>query len=282
MIRPSNFIVMQKSSPAKKVVLITGGTSGLGLEVVRLYLERGFEVITTGRNILNVNENSDSLKLFTVDFSDLEQTALTALKICENCEIDMIINNAGVLSPPDLIMTRDGLEYTFQVNFLSHLLLNEIIINKTADRKLVIAAVTSPVYRIADSRVVFPSVINSYKRAKAYADSKLFLTLMCEYLSEKYQYRDIKCIGFDPGVFSSRIYRMQNKWFRVSYNIAAPFMRSSRNVALSLVSLLENDTLATGSVYDLRNRMRSKPGVENLKLKSFWDDCYKRIGQFLK
>ncbi len=41
---------MQRSLSDLRTVLITGGTSGLGLELVKLYLDKGFEVVATGRN----------------------------------------------------------------------------------------------------------------------------------------------------------------------------------------------------------------------------------------
>ncbi|MCK7521452.1 MAG: hypothetical protein MZV64_29070 [Ignavibacteriales bacterium] len=108
-----------------------------------------------------------------------------------------MINNAGILSHPEFIRTIDGHEMTFQVNYLAHLLINEIVINKRKPLKpLIIAATTSPVYRMANVKVIASQSKAGYKSVNAYASSKLYLALMCRYLSEKYAGKEVKCFSF--------------------------------------------------------------------------------------
>ena len=54
---------------------------------------------------------------------------------------------------------------------------------------------------------------------------------------------NLNCFSFDPGTFSSGIYRMQKRWFREMYRIAAPFMRSPVKVAKGLAELLLEDNI---------------------------------------
>ena len=273
---------MQKSLSDLRTVLITGGTSGLGLELVRLYLNMGFKVVATGRHKFEDEVVKSRVELFNVDFSDLNQTAEGIKKICEIYNFDLVINNAGVLGPPDFIITADGLEYTFQVNFLSHLLVNEIIIrNKPEIKRLLTAAVTSPVYRVARPDMAFSFSERTYRPLKAYSDSKLLLTLMCRHLSELNRGSGMTFISFNPGVFSSGIFRMQREWFRFMYKIGAPFMMSPGKVALTLAKTLERDDLVNGSIYDLKGRVRSVPATDDSITGNFWKECYRRIEQFL-
>ena len=109
-------------------ILITGGTSGLGLALVRSFLKKGCYVVATGRQNGTIDDNSGRFKLIKVDFSSLRKTADAIKSICRDNQFDLVVNNAGVLSPPDFMLTEDGNEYTFQVNFLAHLLINEIIV----------------------------------------------------------------------------------------------------------------------------------------------------------
>jgi NAD(P)-dependent dehydrogenase (short-subunit alcohol dehydrogenase family) len=141
-------------------------------------------VVVTGRKQISPVLPCERFKLFNVDFSNLEETAGNVNKICDSYNFDIVINNAGVLGPGNLIVTGNGHEYTFQVNFLAHLIVNEIIIRRrTSDRPLTTAVITSLVYRIAGSDIVF-LLLRNYRPFKAYTGSKLFLTLMCSHLSE--------------------------------------------------------------------------------------------------
>ncbi len=273
---------MEKSGSGLQTVLITGGTSGLGLELVRLFLDKGDIVIATGRNPERVQQFKERFKLFVVDFSDLKVTDGIAREICRSYSPDLVINNAGVLSPPDVFITADDLEYSFQVNFLSHLLLNEIIIKSQTEKgKLFIASVTSQVYRNVNPDQDLLNFKASYRPFKAYSLSKFFLALMCNHFSERYDGTIRKCIGFDPGIFSSGIPRMQKSWFRIMYLIGTPFMKSSRKAAISLTRVIERNDLISGSVYDFRGRVRPLPGIDDKIRNDFWKECYKEIERFL-
>ncbi|HQG62440.1 MAG TPA: SDR family NAD(P)-dependent oxidoreductase, partial [Bacteroidales bacterium] len=58
-----------------KIILITGGTSGLGLELVKSFLDKGNTVIATGRRELELKSYEGKFHLYRVDFSDLKETA---------------------------------------------------------------------------------------------------------------------------------------------------------------------------------------------------------------
>ena len=263
-------------------VLITGGTSGLGLELVRLYAGKGYNVITTGRRNKTPAEFSDNVHLVKVDFSSLALVSETVKEICKYNDIGIVINNAGVFSSPDLILTEDNLEYTFQVNFLSHLLINEIIIrNRNKEHNLLISVVTSPVYKTVESALK-PGVSGKpYRRFKTYSESKFFLVLMCKYLSDVCKGAGVKIIGFDPGVFSSDIFRMQGRFLRELYRIAAPFMRNPATVASALGVITGREDTKSGSVYDRHGRAFHVPLKDETLMESFWIQCNGLIEKYL-
>jgi NAD(P)-dependent dehydrogenase (short-subunit alcohol dehydrogenase family) len=269
---------MDRKPESRKSILITGGTSGLGLELVHLFLDRGFDVITTGRQQVHIHGYSDSFFLYQVDFSDLKQVAITARAICEAHKLSYIINNAGVLSPPEYIKTIDGLEYTFQVNFISHLLINEIILTWMKESGPVrIAAITSPVYRFTGSDPYSQQGKDDYNAMRAYSSSKLYLVLMCGFLSSKYNKQVLQCFSFDPGTFSSGIYRMQKGWFRTMYHIASPFMRKPSVVAKLLEGLMLKDVIVNGMIYSGLKHSRKMPVEDSVKTDAFFRSCYDLI-----
>jgi retinol dehydrogenase-12 len=273
---------MANSAPESPKVLVTGGTSGLGLSLVKLFLKKGYEVVATGRQPVTIHEDAGRFTFLMTDFSSLNQTANAAKKLCRNFKFDIVINNAGVLSPPDFLLTDDGFEYTFQVNFLSQLLLNEIILSNALPGKPVqVLNVTSMVYGIAENQLKIPDSVSGYRPLKAYANSKLYLALMCIHLPVKYPAMNLKCIAFDPGIFSSGIYRMQKKWFRVMYMVGALFMKSPEKTAGRIGEILETEDLINGTIYKSVNRKKKIPAVENKAASVFWQECYKVIGSFL-
>jgi NAD(P)-dependent dehydrogenase (short-subunit alcohol dehydrogenase family) len=264
-------------------ILITGGTSGLGFELVKCFLKKGYDVIATGRKNNPIPGYHDRFTFCMTDFSNLSQTSDTLKRICSDHRFDIVINNAGVLSPPDLVLTGDGHEYTFQVNFLSHLLINEIIIrNNRNEQPLKIGVTVSLVYRFAENDLVIDNPDKDYRPLKAYSNSKLYLALMCSYLPHKVQSFNLKCIGFDPGVFSSGIYRMQKGWFRFLYKVASPFMRNPEKIAATYCRLIERDDLVNGAVYKSGKRTGTMPAKESRAVNDFWQECYKIIEPYLK
>jgi NAD(P)-dependent dehydrogenase (short-subunit alcohol dehydrogenase family) len=263
-------------------ILITGGTSGLGLELVRSFLRLGYEVYSTGRNQKNVLNLNDKFHFIKADFSDLKEVTAAFHDLeKKSISFDTIINNAGVLSPPEFTLTGDGIEYTFQVNFLSHFLIDELILRKRSNTDpLTMVFVTSPVYKYIKTDFKVP-LEKDYHSFKIYAKSKLYLLLIGEYLIRKYPGKKLRFIGFNPGTFSSGIYRMQNNWFKSLYRIAAPFMRSPEDVAFSLTEILGQEQFVNRSVYSFRKSFRDMDSIFNERNNEFLKECQRYIEPYL-
>jgi len=273
---------MSDSASNIPVILVTGGTSGLGLEIVRLFLDRGYYVIATGRKPLNIPGYEDKFKLYRIDFCNLKETSDVINTICDNHSVSFVVNNAGILSPPDYTITEDGNEYTFQVNFLSHLLINELIIRKLGKhRPIRIAAITSVVHKLAKSDLNYCRQEKDYSPLKAYSDSKFFLAIMGNHLTAKYKNLDLKCFIFNPGVFGSSIYRMQEGWFRFLYRIAAPFMRRPFRIAKILADLITDPASLSGVVYNAGKNNRILKEVNPFILNTFWRECYSILKPYM-
>ncbi len=79
-------------------VFITGGTTGIGLEIARLYLKEGAEVGICGRDLTKIPEDFryERLKTYQVDVSNRQQIIDAVDEFVGNGELDLIIANAGV------------------------------------------------------------------------------------------------------------------------------------------------------------------------------------------
>ncbi|KAL6890803.1 hypothetical protein GGI43DRAFT_430434 [Trichoderma evansii] len=115
-----------------KVVLVTGGNSGIGFETVKQLALHGAKVYIGARsesrakqaisNILSENPSisKDLLDWLPLDLSSLPNVikAANALSIAET-RLDILINNAGVAAE-EFVTTKEGFEQTIGVNHLGH------------------------------------------------------------------------------------------------------------------------------------------------------------------
>ena len=82
-----------------KTIIVTGGSQGIGSGVVMAFLDRGYNVVATSRNVTKSKELPSSSKLALVD-GDIGEAA-TAARVAETAigtfgSIDALVNNAGI------------------------------------------------------------------------------------------------------------------------------------------------------------------------------------------
>lgn len=83
-----------------KSVFITGGTTGMGMELAKLYLARGWKVGVCGRDRLKFDENfashKDNVYFYQVDVAHREELQSAITKFSESIGLDLLIANAGI------------------------------------------------------------------------------------------------------------------------------------------------------------------------------------------
>ncbi len=126
-----------------KTVLITGGTAGIGLESAKQFLANGAKVIITGRNQAKLDAAKKLYPTITAIKSDVAQADDAQLlfnQVKELGGIDILYNNAGVLSTPlNLGVANDKhfeeAEYEMNINYLGVIRLNNLFIDMLKSRK---------------------------------------------------------------------------------------------------------------------------------------------------
>ena len=123
-----------------RTVIITGANSGIGKETALDLAKRNARVIlacrSTNRGQKAADEIRNRSKNSNVVFQHLDLTSFASVRkfaaqvLNEEKPIDILINNAGVFMLP-LRRTEDGIEEHFAVNFLSHLLLTNLLLIAT-------------------------------------------------------------------------------------------------------------------------------------------------------
>jgi NAD(P)-dependent dehydrogenase (short-subunit alcohol dehydrogenase family) len=128
--------VLEGQDLSGKVAVVTGATSGLGLETARALAAHGATVVLTGRDgdklaaaLATVAEQVAAADLSgqMLDLASLAgvRTAAEEL-VAAHPTIDVLINNAGVMACP-LSRTEDGFEMQFGTNHLGHFLLTNLL-----------------------------------------------------------------------------------------------------------------------------------------------------------
>ena len=143
-------------APGQQVALVTGSTSGLGRELALRLGARGDHVIVHGRNeergaeVVNaINANGPgSARFYRADLASFaEVRAFAETLLADYDRLDILINNAGFGSAPDeRLLTEDGHEYRFQVNYLSTFLLTHMLMER------LLASVPSRIVNVSSVR----------------------------------------------------------------------------------------------------------------------------------
>ena len=163
--------------------VVTGASDGMGLGIAAHLAAAGAEVLMPVRNRAKGeaaaarirSEHPDArLCLHEVDLSSLGSVADLGERLrAEGAPIHLLVNNAGVMHPPQRQVTVDGLELQFATNHLGHVaLVAHLLPLLIAGR----ARVTSQISVAARSGQVNWSDVNwesSYDGMRAYSSSKI-------------------------------------------------------------------------------------------------------------
>jgi len=109
-------LYLSKFKKMKKVVLITGGSSGIGKKVGEYLQEKGFVVYGTSRNPEKVNDSK--IKLVRLDVRDVSSITNAIAEIIQiEQRLDIVINNAGVgITGPLEEIPTDEIRNNFETN----------------------------------------------------------------------------------------------------------------------------------------------------------------------
>ncbi len=118
-----------------KTILITGGTSGIGLELVQLLSERGNEIIVLGRSqhkLDDLKKRFVRISTFQCDLSQRRQVeeAMDAV-ITNHPDISVLINNAAVQFTPTFIsedFDYDSIAYEITTNLTAPLWMTSLLL----------------------------------------------------------------------------------------------------------------------------------------------------------
>jgi NAD(P)-dependent dehydrogenase (short-subunit alcohol dehydrogenase family) len=193
-----------------KRFLITGISSGIGLETARSLVSHGASVVGTVRDLAKAeqatasvraaaSQGAGSLASLDLDLSSLRSVRACAdLLLADGQPLDAIIANAGVMATP-FGRTVDGFELQFGTNYLGHF----AFINRI-ERLLIdggrLVMLSSQAHRVADVDLDDPNFERqAYDRFVAYGRSKAATSLFAIEFDRRHRDRGIRAASVMPG-----------------------------------------------------------------------------------
>lgn len=205
-----------------KVIVITGTTSGIGLETARALSVTGATLFLTARNVKMAETalagvvDAARVSLVEMDnnsFASIRAAAGTILKKSNN-KVNILINNAGVMGVQGLKLTEDGQEIHFATNYLSQFLLFQLLkpallASATRDFHSRVVNVSSSAHRAG----TLPESGNynfekgGYSHEAAYANSKLASAYLANEIDRRYGSKGLHATSLHPGGIGTNISR---------------------------------------------------------------------------
>lgn len=187
---------------AKKTVLITGSNRGLGKSLAQIFSEKGYDIILHGRKKKELNQvkkevlkNNVSCKIVSGDISK-RKTINELAKVAKKEDLDILINNAGIMSQDFLPEIKDEeIEKVLEVNLSSIIKLTKRIYSFFSKKK------SGMIININSTAGMKPS-----EKRTLYSASKYGLKGFTDCLRLEAKKNNIRVLSVHPGGMQTRFF----------------------------------------------------------------------------
>jgi len=212
-----------------KLAVVTGCTTGIGFETMRVLAKRGANVVGTSRSLVRAQDACRKVIGSTIpvqlDLGDFDSVARCADDIHTlRSPVDMLINNAGYRGGGNERQLINGVEKHFVINHLGHF----ILVNRLMDRLYlswqgrIVNVASRAAYRSAPEQgIMFDDLgmVREYSDSLAYGQSKLANVLFSLKLAELLRGTRITTNSLHPGVINTDIDRNLNPITRFGFGL---------------------------------------------------------------
>ncbi|SDT63869.1 SDR family NAD(P)-dependent oxidoreductase [Actinoplanes derwentensis] len=272
-------------------IVVTGGSSGVGLAAAKQFAARGDEVILVGRDQRRLSAAVAEVRAITgtepanfrTDFESLTEVRELAAALKKTVElkkteetkkagetgktgessgrIDVLVNNAGGMVG-DYRRTVDGFEATMQGNHLAPFLLTTLLRDELRDARVVNTASRAHMRGVPDPANLAGDAAN-YRSWTAYGAGKASNVLFAAEAARRWP--DILSVSFHPGVVRTNFGAGRVTRFFYRYT---PFLVTPEKAGELLVWLATapRDELVNGGYYVGREPVRPAPHARNPEL----------------
>ncbi|KAH8818745.1 NAD(P)-binding protein [Flagelloscypha sp. PMI_526] len=217
-----------------RIALVTGGNSGIGYYTVKALLEHNAKVYLAARSREKALVAIDKLKAETngkeAIFLQLDLSSLADVKRAaeefktKESQLHIVINNAGVMTPPLEQITQDGYDQQFGTNVLGHYYLTVLLLPllESATQSLptavrVVNVASSAIYSWNEKDLKWNTLKDGPARKKMspmalYAQSKVGNIVFSNEFARRFGDKGIVSTSLNPGNLSSDLYRHKSRF----------------------------------------------------------------------
>lgn len=248
-----------------KRVLITGATRGIGLAAAQALARRGAKLAIVARDdargaeaVASIEgEGGSTVDLLHADLTSLASIRALADQVLEKYpRIDVLINNAGAIFV-QRELTVDGIERTWALNHLAPFLLTTLLLDRLkASAPSRIITTSSDAHK--GKLIPFDDLNAEHSwRGRGftrYGETKLANIMFTRELARRLDGTGVTTYCFHPGVVATGFNRNNGAMMTAAMMMIAPFVRSPRKAALTLVWLADSPDVSkqSGGYYEDR------------------------------
>jgi len=264
-----------------KIVLITGGTSGIGRVTARELARMGAKVVVAGRDPAKLDAIKREIGADTIR-ADLQLVADARRVAAEfsrrYARLDVLVNNAGALFGRRQV-TAEGLERTFALNHMAYFTLTTALLDLLrASAPARVISVSSEAAR--GGRIDFGDLQmeRGYTGIRQYCNSKLMNLLFAFELSRRLQGSGVTSNAVHPGAIASGFAMQDAGWYGVLTRLARPFLIGEEKGARTQIWAASETSLekVTGK-YFVRQREKLPPraALDQAAALRLWEESEK-------
>jgi len=276
---------------AGRICMVTGASSGIGKETSKKLVELGATVVMACRNQkrgekamseIMAGSNDAEVELLLVDFTSLNSVRGLAKEFLEKHDsLHVLVNNAGRVTMKRS-MTADGFETTFQVDYLSHFLLTNLllgVLERSAPSRII--NVSSASHYGGHLNFDDLQMGKGYGVMKAYSQAKLAQVLFTHELSRRLEGTGVTVNSLHPGAVATNMWKSPMGPLSFVGNISKLFLMSPEKGAETPVYLASSPEVegVTGKYYDHRREKQSSPeSYDQAAARKLWDASERMTG----
>jgi retinol dehydrogenase-14 len=231
-----------------KVVLVTGGTGGIGKATAIGLAALGARVGITGRDLTRAERVAAEIRTasgnpavdpFAADMSSQAEVRRLAVAVLDAYpRLNVLVNNVGGFWA-HRHPTVDGLELTFAVNHLASFLLTNLLLDRLkASAPARVVTVSSHVQ--AEGRIDFDDLqgARDYSGQAAYSQSKLANVMFANELARRLEGSGVTATSLHPGFVRTDFGAEDQAWFfSIISHAVRPFLKTPAQGARSSIYL---------------------------------------------